>query len=188
MTILRTTLALAALLVLGACRFLPLPYELDLLEFLGDDAVGEIEAPVVAGASEAFTLLLPAEGERCHALDHGQDGVRVVNAQLRYELVASYVGPEVSGVVEIQPYLAASERALWQSALGAPIRVDLGESTAAVTDRIPLRRAQLAALNEGHGCVGLRLTGADLRAQDDGVATIAYEVRRLGLRVGFALF
>jgi hypothetical protein len=61
--------------------------------------------------------------------------------------------------MEIQPYLAGAEAALWQHALGAPLTVDLGESAAALTDRISLNRDQVAALNDDHGCLGLRLTG-----------------------------
>jgi hypothetical protein len=187
---LRMILPLAALLVLAACRMLPLPYEFDLRAQFAEDAIGEVETPIVAGFSQSFTLDLPAEGERCHELDHGQSGVTIVYGQLRYQLDASYRGPELSGVVEIQPFLAASEGALWQdaSALGEPLTVDVGASAATVSERLPLNRAQIDALNDGHACLGLRLSGADLSAEEDGDAVIAYEVRQLVLRVGFALF
>jgi hypothetical protein len=187
MTNLRTILALAVLLVLAACSFLPLPYEIDLAALI-DDVAGEVEVEIGAGVTEAFTLLLPEEGERCHQLDHDRSGATIMYGQLRYELAAAYTGPEVSGEVELQPFLAASEEALWQHPLGAPIAVDLGESAASLTDRIALSDDQVDALNDGYGCVGVRLTGSDLRAEESGDATITYEVRELVLRVGVALY
>lgn len=183
----RTIVALAVLLVLAACSFLPLPYEIDLVAYL-DDVAGEVEVEVGAGVTEGFTLLLPEDGERCHELDHDQTAATLMYGQLRYELAAAYTGPEVSGEVEVQPYLAASEEALWQHPLGEPFAVDLGESAASLSDQVALGSDQVDALNDGYGCVGVRLTGSDLRAEESGAASIRYEVRELVLRVGVALY
>ncbi len=186
----RVILPALLIVVLAACKAIPIPLEIDLLAKLGDAASGTIEKQIVAGSAYDVRKHIPEAGESCLVLDDDRRGVTLVHANLTYELDLAYDGPPISGVVEVQAYLAADEEALFSdaAALGAPVRVDLASPTVTLGDSVRLDRYQIAAVNDRRVCVGLLLVGTDLSAEEDGVASIDYDVKQLRLRISFSVF
>jgi hypothetical protein len=183
--------ALGALLVgLVGCRAVPLPIEIDLLPELADARSGVVEESVRSGVNAHLTMDLPEHDDNC--LDVGQDQlpVSVVHAQVAYAVDLRYEGPDLSGSVEVQPYLASSRATLWTegSALGEGVTVDLASTRVALEGVARLTTDQVAELNEGRLCWGLRLHGTDVAAATDGRVRVSYDVRTLVVRAGVAVF
>jgi hypothetical protein len=187
-----TTLAAVGMLLVGlvGCRALPLPIEIDLLEELGEARSGVVEEPVRNGVHADLHLDLPEHGDNCLAIDQDQLPVSVVHAQLTYAVDLRYEGPAVSGVVDVQPYLASTRTMLWTdgSALGERVTVDLASTSVELSGVARLTPDQLAGLNEGRLCWGVRLRGTDVAAASDGTIRASYEVRALVVRAGVAVF
>jgi hypothetical protein len=179
---------LVALVLMAGCRTLPLASTIDLLPSLGDAAAGSVEAGLVAGLTTNLGLRLPSAFGSCLELDPLPPGVRVERAVLHYQVEVTYDGPEMRGEVRLQPFAAADGGLLDDaSAVGAGIDVDLAAGQVVAVEDIPLTAAQLQAFDERRVCWGLSLTGDSLRPDADGVATIAYAVQELRLRVAFSL-
>jgi hypothetical protein len=113
-----------------------------------------------------------------------------VNAEVTYAVDVRFEGPPLRGLVEAQPYLAAAPSALWTeaSALGDPVTVDLASEDAALTGVAGLTNGQVAGLDAGRLCWGVRLRGANVAASADGTLRAAYHVRTLSVRAGLAVF
>jgi hypothetical protein len=186
------TLAAVGVLLVGlvGCRALPLPIEIDLLAELADARSGVVEESVRSGVHAQLLMDLPEHDDNC--LDVGQDQlpVSVVHAQVTYAVDLRYEGPVLSGAVEVQPYLASSRAALWteESALGDGLTVDLASTSVELAGVARLTADQVAALNEGRLCWGLRLHGTDVAAAADGRLRASYDVRTLVVRAGVAVF
>jgi hypothetical protein len=183
-------MTVGALVVLAGCRSLPVPIQFDLLAELGDAATGVVEESVLRGSASSLTLDLPEHDDNCIDVDTDRLPVTAVQGRLTYEVAVTAEGPQLSGTVRVEPYVAANRSDLWrpESALGSPIVVDVSSSAFVLADDVHLTAAQLAGLNGGRLCWGLRLRGTDLAALDDGTLRVGYEVRTLLLRVGVAVF
>jgi hypothetical protein len=186
---LATVLAAIGLAVAAAgCRSLPIPIEIDLLAHLGGERSGIVEESVRSGIVPELVLDLPQEADAC--IDVDEQPVVLVHARLQYALDVRYEGPALAGIVEVQPYLAPSAATRWndESALGDPITVDLASARAALAGTVELTPAQVAGLNQGRVCWGLRLRGSGVEAAADGTLRAAYDVRTLRARAGVAVF
>lgn len=185
------TLAAVALLVgLVGCRALPLPIEVDLLAELADARSGVVEEPVRSGVNAQLLMDLPEHGDNCLVIGEDLLPVSIVHAQVTYAIELRYEGPDLSGVIEVQPYLASSPTTLFTAAtvLGDPLTVDLASTQARLDGVSRLSTEQVAALNGGRLCWGLRLRGTDVAAATDGWVRASYDVRTLTVRAGVAIF
>jgi hypothetical protein len=75
-----------------------------------------------------------------------------------------------------------------EDVLGDPLTVDLASKQASLDGVAKLATEQVAALNGGRLCWGLRLRGTDVAATADGWIRATYEVRTLTVRAGVAVF
>jgi hypothetical protein len=186
------TLAAIGVLLVGllGCRALPLPIEIDLLADLADARSGVVEESVRSGVNAEFLMDLPEHDDNCLDIDEDVLPVAIVHAQVTYAVDLRYEGPDLSGSVEVQPYLASSRATLWtdESALGDGVTVDLASTRVELEGVARLTTDQVAALNEGRLCWGLRLHGTDVAAAADGRVRASYDLRTLVVRAGVAVF
>jgi hypothetical protein len=185
------TLAAVALLVgLVGCRALPLPIEIDLLAELADARSGVVEETVQTGVNAQLLMDLPEHDDNCIDIDEDVLPVSIVYAQVTYDVDLRYQGPNLRGRVEVQPYLASSPSKLFEasSAFGDPIAANLAAAHVRLKGVARLTAEQVAALNEGHLCWGLRLRGTNVAATADGTIRATYDVRTLTVRAGVAIF
>jgi hypothetical protein len=182
--------AAAVLVALVACGTLPLSAQFDLRPSLADARSGAIEVAVRAGDAGDVTLRVPPEDEACQRLEDERYGATIEMARLDYEIDVAYDGPALRGLVEIQPYLSPDAATLWNgaNALGDAVLIDLGAGSTTIVETVRLTGTQLGAVNERHVCAGIELRARHVAAVEDGVAVLAYEVRRLRLGIGFSLF
>jgi hypothetical protein len=186
------TLAAVGVLLVGlvGCRALPLPVEIDLLAELADASSGVVEETVRSGVTPHLVMDLPDHDDNCLEVPEDRLPVSIVHAHVAYAIDLRYEGPDLSGVVEIQPYLAPSRTTLWTEAsvLGDRMTVDLASARASVAGVAKLTANQVTALNQGRLCWGLRLRATELAAAADGTIRASYDVRTLAVRAGVAVF
>jgi hypothetical protein len=203
------TLSLTTLLLLAACSFAPLSFNVDLLErfpnetsgsftltapaarvdltpYLGAFAQGSFDVPVpLAGVSVPISgLVLPsATGQLLDFRDRTLP-VSLKAATLSYDLNLLRSGG-VTGTLEIQPYLAPAREtdvARAGYALGEPQLYDLGEASANLRAEVPLNAAQLEAINAGQLRLALGISGT-VRLDASGEASFGYSFQSLSLTV-----
>jgi len=197
------------LLLLAACSFAPLSFNVDLLERFPNEASGRftLAAPAAqvdlvpylgASAQGSFGVPIPLSGvdvpvsglvvpsAEGYLLDFRDRALPVSlgAATLSYDLELLRRGG-VTGALEIQPYLAPAEEtsvAQARYALGAPQRYDLGAASARLRTEAPLNAAQLEAINDGRLRLALGVSGT-VRLGASGEASFGYRFESLSLAV-----
>jgi hypothetical protein len=175
-------------LLLAACSSLPLPAEVDLRSRLGAQSEGEFEEEIVAGELDA-TRRLPDDGGECVDFSDADIAVTVESAQLHYNVDVTYDGPELSGRLQAQLYLAGSGDPLWESSnkIGPTVTLNLDKTATRLAGTAVLDPNQLDAINDRQACWGVQVTGQDAVAQESGTARFSYVVNDLRLRITFSV-
>lgn len=178
---------LAALaLALAACSAFPIPVSVDLQAKLGDSSSGSFTEPIKAGSNATLDTRYPSDSGQCIDFSDQQFSAKVERATLQYKGSVSYDGPALTGTVNVRLFAASSQGALWQPAnqVGPTVHLDLDRGSSILAGAVVLNRDQLAALNARNLCWGLRVSGRDVSAAQDGTATVSYAVDRLMLQAG----
>jgi hypothetical protein len=180
--------ALLLTLFLAACSSLPLPAEVDLRSRLGAQSEGEFEEEIVAGELDT-TRRLPDDGGECVDFSDADIAVTVESAQVHYNLDVTYDGPELSGRVQAQLYLAGTGDPLWESSnrIGPTVTLNLDKTATRLAGTAVLGPNQLEAINESQACWGVQVTGHDAVVQESGTARFSYVVNDLRLRITFSV-
>lgn len=177
-----------AVLVLAACSALPLPHVIDLKAQIEDPA-GAVTTEVGEGQVEELDLRVPTDEGECFVFDDVAPGLTVHSSQLQWIVDIDYEGPELSGKVQARAYATGEGDEVFHGSntLGPVVTVDLSRPTTRLAGAANLNPDQLAAINERALCWGAVLRGDDVTAQEDGTATISYEVKQLRLRITFSV-
>lgn len=184
-----TALALAAsLATIVACAAVPIPHTVDLRATMVDTE-GTVTATVKAGEVETIDVFFPTEEGDCLDFSGTAPGATVHSAQLQWTIDAQYEGPELTGKLQARAYAAGpgADVFLSQHTLGPVVTVNLDSTNTRLAGAAVLNPTQLAAINEREICWGVRVTGDDIAALEDGTAEIHYQVERLRLRITFGI-
>jgi hypothetical protein len=186
----RFWMALAVLvpLLLAACSAVPLPAEIDLRSRLGAQSEGSFQEEITAGELDR-TNRLPAEQGECVGFSDADITVTVESAQLHYNLDVTYDGPDLSGNLRAQLYLAGTGDDLWadDNKAGPTVTLNLDKISTRLAGTAVLSPEQLQAINDRSACWGVAVTGRDAVAHESGTATFSYLVRELRLRLTFSV-
>lgn len=176
-------------LLLAGCSQLPLPAEVDLKARLGSSSSGTVEEEIRAGEAGDLDLRHPTADGECVDFEDVDLPVTLESARLNYNASVGYDGPELSGELRAQLYAAPVGEDLWQerNRIGPDVRVDLDQPETRLAGNVRLSDAQVEAVNDREVCWGLWVRGEDVTAQDDGTATIEYDIQQLILDIRFSV-
>lgn len=178
----------ALALVLAACSSLPLPAEVDLRSRLGAQSDGSFQEEIAAGEFDDSRKYPGATGE-CVDFSDEDIPVTIESAQLHYNIDVSYDGPELSGSLKAQLYLARSSTDLWRpdNKIGPTVTLNLDKTSTRLAGTAVLNPDQLEAVNDRRACWGIELIGRDAVAEESGTADFSYRVNDLRLRIRFSV-